>query len=117
MGTPVVGELDELQPNLKQPEDAGYCRVSKASIVEAHPTGYFEHSTLDATRGWGIKPGCIIGQAVAAWVALRVRFRLIGEDWQALPGRGSRIAQKRSRMQMRKDFDARLIEFLACRQR
>lgn len=55
-------------------------RVSKLSIVEAHPGGYFEQSTLEAIRHWQFKPGCINGKDVATWVVLPVQFRLTGQD-------------------------------------
>lgn len=54
--------------------------VSKPSIVEAHPAGYFEQSTLDAVRQWKFKPGSIRGHFVATWVTLPVQFRLTGQD-------------------------------------
>ena len=55
-------------------------RVSKPSIVEAHPKGYFEQSTLEAVRHWQFKPGCFKGKDVATWVILPVQFRLTGQD-------------------------------------
>jgi protein TonB len=55
-------------------------RVSRPSIVEAHPKGFFEQSTLDAIRHWQFKPGCFKGKDVATWVILPVQFRLTGQD-------------------------------------
>ncbi len=55
-------------------------RVSKPSIVEARPAGYFEKSALDAVCQWRFRPGCLRGHAVSTWVTLPVQFRLIGED-------------------------------------
>ncbi|MEN6440476.1 MAG: TonB family protein, partial [Syntrophobacter sp.] len=55
-------------------------RVSKPSVVEAHPAGYFEQSTLDAIRQWRFKPGSFRGHTVATWVTLPVQFRLTGQD-------------------------------------
>ncbi len=55
-------------------------RVSKPSVVEAHPSGYFEQSTLDAIRQWRFRPGSLRGHAVATWVTLPVQFRLTGQD-------------------------------------
>ena len=54
--------------------------VSKPSIVEAHPKGFFEQSTLEAIRQWQFKPGCFKGKDVATWVILPVQFRLTGQD-------------------------------------
>jgi len=54
--------------------------VSKPSIVEAHPKGYFEQSTLEAVRRWRFKPGCFKGRDVATWVILPVQFQLTGQD-------------------------------------
>jgi len=55
-------------------------RVSKPSIVEARPAGYFEQNALEAVRQWRFKPGYLGGRAVAAWVTLPVQFRLVGQD-------------------------------------
>ncbi|MGA2402855.1 MAG: energy transducer TonB [Syntrophobacteraceae bacterium] len=55
-------------------------RVSKPSIVEAHPKGYFEQSTLEAVRHWQFKPGSFKGKDVATWVVLPVQFRLTEQD-------------------------------------
>ncbi len=55
-------------------------RVSKPSIVAAHPAGYFEQSVLEAIRHWKFKPGCFKGRVVSTWVTLPVQFRLIGHD-------------------------------------
>jgi protein TonB len=55
-------------------------RVSKPSIVEAHPKGYFEQSALEAVRHWQFKPGCFKGKDVATWVILPVQFRLTEQD-------------------------------------
>lgn len=55
-------------------------RVSKPSIVEAHPKGFFEQSTLEALRHWQFKPGCLNGKDVATWVILPVQFRLAEQD-------------------------------------
>jgi protein TonB len=52
-------------------------RVAKASVVEAHPTGYFEQSALEAIRQWRFKPGVLRSQVVATWVTLPVQFQLI----------------------------------------
>ncbi|HQN20502.1 MAG TPA: energy transducer TonB [Syntrophobacteraceae bacterium] len=53
-------------------------RVSRASIVEASPAGYFEQSALDAVRHWHFKPGVYRGKAVATWVTLPIQFKLTG---------------------------------------
>ena len=50
--------------------------VSRPSIVEANPEGYFEQSALDAIRHWRFKPGIYRGKAVATWVVLPVQFKL-----------------------------------------
>ncbi len=55
-------------------------RVSKPSIVEAHPKGYFEQSALEAVCHWQFKPGCFKGKDVATWVILPVQFRLTEQD-------------------------------------
>ena len=55
-------------------------RVSRTSIVEAHPAGFFEQSALDAVRHWLFKPGCLKGRVVSTWVTLPVQFRLIEQD-------------------------------------
>jgi protein TonB len=55
-------------------------RVSKPSIVEAHPRGYFEQSTLEAVSHWRFKPGCFRGKDVATWVILPVQFQLTEQD-------------------------------------
>jgi TonB family protein len=54
--------------------------VSRPSVVEAHPTGYFEQSALEAVRQWRFKPGFFRGQVVATWVTLPVQFRIIEQD-------------------------------------
>ena len=51
-------------------------RVTRPSIVEANPEGYFEQSALDAIRHWRFKPGIYRGKAVATWVVLPVQFKL-----------------------------------------
>jgi protein TonB len=53
-------------------------RVSRASIVEASPAGYFEQSALEAVRHWHFKPGIYRGKAVATWVTLPIQFKLTG---------------------------------------
>jgi len=50
--------------------------VSKPSILEAKPEGYFEENALEAIRRWRFKPGYSRGKAVATWVTLPVQFRL-----------------------------------------
>ena len=50
--------------------------VSRPSILEANPAGYFEQSALDAIRHWRFKPGVFRGRAVATWVVLPVQFQL-----------------------------------------
>ncbi|MFZ2446914.1 MAG: energy transducer TonB [Syntrophobacteraceae bacterium] len=55
-------------------------RVSRPSIVEAHPSGFFEQSALDAIRHWRFKPGCFKGRVVSTWVTLPFQFRLIEQD-------------------------------------
>ena len=50
--------------------------VSRPSILEANPVGYFEQSALDAIRHWRFKPGVFRGRAVATWVVLPVQFQL-----------------------------------------
>jgi protein TonB len=55
-------------------------RVAKPSVVEAHPKGFFEQSTLEAVRHWKFKPGCFKGKDVATWVILPVQFRLTEQD-------------------------------------
>jgi protein TonB len=54
--------------------------VSKPSIIEAQPKGYFEESTLEALRRWHFKPGNFKGKDVATWVILPVQFRLSGHN-------------------------------------
>jgi periplasmic protein TonB len=51
-------------------------RVSRPSIVEANPEGYFEQSALEAICHWRFKPGIYRGKAVATWVVLPVQFKL-----------------------------------------
>jgi protein TonB len=55
-------------------------RVSRPSVVEARPAGYFEQSALEAIRQWQFRPGCFKGRVVSTWVTLPVQFRLIGQD-------------------------------------
>jgi periplasmic protein TonB len=55
-------------------------RVSRPSIVEARPAGYFEQSALEAVRRWQFKPGCFKGRVVSTWVTLPVQFRLVEQD-------------------------------------
>ena len=50
--------------------------VSRPSIVESNPQGYFEQSALEAIRHWRFKPGIYRGKAVATWVTLPIQFRL-----------------------------------------
>jgi TonB family protein len=50
--------------------------VSRPSILEANPSGYFEQSALDAIRHWRFKPGIYRGRAVATWMVLPVQFKL-----------------------------------------
>jgi periplasmic protein TonB len=50
--------------------------VSRPSILEAKPEGYFEQNALEAVRRWRFKPGYYRGKAVATWVTLPVQFRL-----------------------------------------
>jgi TonB family protein len=50
--------------------------VSRSSILEARPEGYFEQNALEAVRRWRFKPGTYRGKAVATWVTLPVQFRL-----------------------------------------
>ena len=50
--------------------------VSRPSVLEASPAGYFEQSALDAIRHWRFKPGLYRGRAVATWVVLPVQFQL-----------------------------------------
>jgi TonB family protein len=50
--------------------------VSRPSILEAEPEGYFEQNALEAIRRWRFKPGYYRGKAVATWVTLPVQFRL-----------------------------------------
>ena len=49
-------------------------RISKPSILEAHPEGVFEQSVLAAIRQWRFKPGYHRESAVAAWVILTFQF-------------------------------------------
>lgn len=51
-------------------------RVSRPSVQEANPSGYFEQTALDAIRHWRFKPGIYRGKAVATWVILPIQFRL-----------------------------------------
>jgi periplasmic protein TonB len=51
-------------------------QVSRPSILEANPEGYFEQSALEAIRHWRFKPGIYRGKAVATWVVLPVQFKL-----------------------------------------
>lgn len=51
--------------------------VSKASVVEAAPSGIFERSALEAIDKWRFKPGRYKGNSVATWVLLPIQFRLI----------------------------------------
>lgn len=50
--------------------------VSRPSILEANPAGYFEQSAMDAIRHWRFKPGIYRGRAVATWMVLPVQFKL-----------------------------------------
>jgi periplasmic protein TonB len=53
-------------------------RVSRPSIIEARPQGYFEQSALEAIVHWRFQPGYYRGKAVATWVILPVQFKLTG---------------------------------------
>lgn len=50
--------------------------VSRPTIQEANPAGYFEQTALEAIRHWRFKPGMYRGKAVATWVVMPVQFRL-----------------------------------------
>lgn len=55
-------------------------RVSKPRIIEAHPGGFFEQSTIDAVSRWQFKPGVFRGKDVATWVVLPVSYKLTGQE-------------------------------------
>jgi TonB family protein len=51
-------------------------RVSRPSILEAHPQGVFEQNALDAILRWRFKPGSVRGIPVATSVILPFQFQL-----------------------------------------
>ncbi|MGV8074431.1 MAG: energy transducer TonB [Syntrophobacteraceae bacterium] len=51
--------------------------VSKPCVLEAHPEGFFEQNALAAVTQWRFKPGFYRGRAVATWIVLPIRFKLI----------------------------------------
>ena len=57
--------------------------VNEASVVEAHPEGYFEESTLSVFRAARFSPAQKQGHAVKSRVLLQVRF-VYGESEGAM---------------------------------
>ncbi|MBG0776596.1 MAG: energy transducer TonB [Desulfovibrionaceae bacterium] len=51
-------------------------RVQQPRVVEAEPSGVFDHAVLSAVQQWVFRPASLGGEPVPTWMVLPIRFQL-----------------------------------------
>lgn len=51
-------------------------RVSRQTVVEAHPPEVFDQAALEAVGMWNFHPAQLDGEAVATWMTVPIRFKM-----------------------------------------